>query len=316
MGVNYQVLFCFILGVICSLTVKGVIYFSRPPKSPLAITSKSEALNVSRPLPNPRILCYVNTIPATYFTKAQHVKRTWARRCTKVFFFSSKTEHTLPVINLNLTKPESRMHLWSKMRKIVRYVYQYRNEYDYFFKADDDTYLFVENLADELSRRNPDEPFMMGHRFRRFQKDGYFSGGAGYVLSRGALKLLVESAIDKHPTCPTYDEDKEDVKMSVCGVAVGVKLFDALDNLGKNKFNWVSPESTFDKSKWLADNLPSSSGKSQRLLRMPSSIRTISFHYVRPETMYLIEFASRFIRLTRPGYPAKNTSKNEPARLS
>nr|VZI31018.1 unnamed protein product [Spirometra erinaceieuropaei] len=99
------------------------------------------------------------------------------------------------------------------MRKIVRYVYQYRNDYDYFYKADDDTYMFVENLADELSRRNPDEPFMMGRRFPRFQINGYFSGGAGYVLSRGALKLLVEKAIDIHPTCPTYDEDKEDVKM-------------------------------------------------------------------------------------------------------
>ncbi|VDK79106.1 unnamed protein product [Dibothriocephalus latus] len=116
--------------------------------------------------------------------------------------------------NLNLTKPESRMHLWSKMRKIVRYVYQYRDEYDYFYKADDDNYLFVENLAEELNKRNPDEPFMMGHRFPRFQRVGYFSGGAGYVLSRGALKVLIERAIDKHPSCPTYDEDKEDVKMS------------------------------------------------------------------------------------------------------
>ncbi|BHF58790.1 hypothetical protein SprV_0100174500 [Sparganum proliferum] len=137
------------------------------------------------------------------------------------------------------------MHLWSKMRKIVRYVYQYRNDYDYFYKADDDTYMFVENLADELSRRNPDEPFMMGRRFPRFQIKGYFSGGAGYVLSRGALKLLVEKAIDIHPTCPTYDEDKEDVKMSVCGVAVGVNLYDALDNRRRIKFNWPTVYSLF-----------------------------------------------------------------------
>nr|VZI16059.1 unnamed protein product [Spirometra erinaceieuropaei] len=201
--------------------------------------------------------------------------------------------------DLNLTKPESRMHLWSKMRKIVRYVYQYRNDYDYFYKADDDTYMFVENLAYELSQRNPNEPFMMGRRFPRFQKDGYFSGGAGYVLSRGALKLLVEKAIDKHPTCPTYDEDKEDVKMSVCGVAVGVKLFDAFDHLQKYKFNWVSPESTFEKTRWLSGSAFSTITEKQRLWRIPTSIRTISFHY-----------------LTKPGSLAKNTTKNEHARLS
>ncbi|VDN09403.1 unnamed protein product [Dibothriocephalus latus] len=213
MSVNYQILCYFMLGVLCNATIRGIIYFNKTPKFPPVIMTAPNAVNVSRPFPNPRILCYVNTIPATYLTKAQHVNRTWARRCTKVLFFSSKAEDTIPVINLNLTKPESRMHLWSKMRKIVRYVYQYRNDYDYFYKADDDTYLFAENLADELSRRNPDKPFMMGHRFRRFQKEGYFSGGAGYVLSRGALKLLVERAIDKHPACPKYDEDKEDVKI-------------------------------------------------------------------------------------------------------
>lgn len=309
MDMSYQVLFCFMLGVFCNLTIRGIIRFNKPPRSPSVIVTRSRAFNVSRPFPNPRILCYVNTIPATYFTKAQHVKHTWARRCTKTFFFSSKTEETIPVINLNLTKPESRMHLWSKMRKIVRYVYQYRNDYDYFYKADDDTYLFVENLADELSRRNRDEPFMIGHRFRRFQKDGYFSGGAGYVLSRGALKLLIERAIDKHPTCPTYDEDKEDVKMSVCGVAVGVKLLDAFDDLRKNKFNWISPETAFTRSEWLAEDVPPADYEIQRLTRIPTSAQPISFHYVRPETMYLIEFASRFIQLPKPEHPAENTTE-------
>lgn len=42
---------------------------------------------------------------------------------------------------------------------------------------------------------------------------GHLSGGAGYVLSRATLKLLVEKALGKHPECPTYDEDLEDVKL-------------------------------------------------------------------------------------------------------
>ncbi|KAL7061529.1 hypothetical protein AAHC03_01469 [Spirometra sp. Aus1] len=286
-----------------------MIYSVRTPNIPNISFPKEQG--DCRPISNPRILCYINTVPATYFTKALHVKRTWACRCTKVLFFSSQTEPTIPVIDLNLTKPESRMHLWSKMRKIVRYVYQFRNDYDYFYKADDDTYMFAENLAHELSRRNPDEPFMMGRRFRRFQRNGYFSGGAGYVLSRGALKLLVEKAIDIHPTCPTYDEDKEDVKMSVCGVAVGVKLYDAIDNLSRNKFHWLSPESAFVRTRWLSRIASSVTDKSLRLWRIPTSLRHISFHYVRPETMYLIEFASRFIRLPKAEYPAKNATKIE-----
>ncbi|BHF58791.1 hypothetical protein SprV_0100174600 [Sparganum proliferum] len=112
-----------------------------------------------------------------------------------------------------------------------------------------------------------------------YQREGFFSGGAGYVLSRGALKLLVEKAIDIHPTCPTYDEDKEDVKMSVCGVAVGVTLYDALDNLQRLKFNSVSPESIFKGTKWLEGGKTFSIDRSLRLRWMPTSVRTISFHY-------------------------------------
>ncbi|BHF58804.1 hypothetical protein SprV_0100175900 [Sparganum proliferum] len=97
---------------------------------------------------------------------------------------------------------------------------------------------------------------------------------------------------------------------SVCGVAVGVNLYDALDNRRRIKFNWVSPESVFEKTKWLVGGETSSIGKSLRFWWMPTSVRTISFHYVRPETMYLIEFATRFIQLFKPGSPAKNYNLN------
>nr|VZI49894.1 unnamed protein product [Spirometra erinaceieuropaei] len=97
--------------------------------------------------------------------------------------------------------------------------------------------------------------------------------------------------------------------MSVCGVAVGVDLYDALDNQQRLKFNSVSPESIFGRSDWLTTGAASRIRKSLRSRGMPTSDRTISFHYVRPETMYLIEFASRFIQLPEPGSPAKTTTK-------
>ncbi|CAH8450701.1 unnamed protein product [Dicrocoelium dendriticum] len=100
------------------------------------------------------------------------------------------------------------------MRTILRQLYADVDSFDYFVKADDDTYMIVENLRHELSHHSPKDPFMTGYRWPLLIAGGYFSGGAGYVLSREALRLIVEKAIDRHPNCPTADESMEDVKMS------------------------------------------------------------------------------------------------------
>ena len=69
------------------------------------------------------------------------------------------------------------------------------DEFDYFAKADDDTFLIIENLKRYLAHRDWNEPEFFGHRMY-FKVDGkkitYNSGGPGQILSRPALKLMVE----------------------------------------------------------------------------------------------------------------------------
>ncbi|OON16075.1 hypothetical protein X801_08115, partial [Opisthorchis viverrini] len=43
-------------------------------------------------------------------------------------------------------------------------------------------------------------------------QEGHLSGGPGYVISREAFKTIVDKAIGTHPACPTYDENKEDLR--------------------------------------------------------------------------------------------------------
>lgn len=46
-----------------------------------------------------------------------------------------------------------------------------------------------------LLAHNPNEPVWFGCKFKPFTKQGYMSGGAGYVLSRAALKKFVNEAL-------------------------------------------------------------------------------------------------------------------------
>ena len=133
-----------------------------------------------------RVLCWIMTSPANVIKKATAVKDTWGQRCNRLLFFSSATDTSLPAIGLNVT--EGRRHLTEKTMQAFRYLYSHHlDDADWFLKADDDTYVIVENLRYFLSSQNSSRPVCFGHRFDFKNNDTYNSGGAGYVISKEAL---------------------------------------------------------------------------------------------------------------------------------
>lgn len=54
------------------------------------------------------------------------------------------------------------------------------------------SYVILENLRYMLMPYKPSDPIYFGCRFKPYVKQGYMSGGAGYVLSKEAVRRFVE----------------------------------------------------------------------------------------------------------------------------
>ncbi|KAH7959039.1 hypothetical protein HPB49_007417 [Dermacentor silvarum] len=97
-----------------------------------------------------RLLCWVLTNPNNTVTRARHVAATWGRRCDRLLFMTttrSLEEELRPSVVLNLSVAERRNALWAKTKASLIELYSgHLSDYDWFYKADDDTYAIVENL--------------------------------------------------------------------------------------------------------------------------------------------------------------------------
>ncbi|KAB7506759.1 Glycoprotein-N-acetylgalactosamine 3-beta-galactosyltransferase 1 [Armadillidium nasatum] len=258
------------------------------------------------PISGPKLLCYLLIGPSTH-SSAAHVRNTWGRRCDKIIFFSTKPDNFLNTVPLKIK--EGYAYLWEKSKHALKHLYKnYYNDFDWFLKADDDTYVIVENLKSFLENRNhSSDPVYFGVKFKMFVKQGFMSGGGGYVFSKEALHRVVTEGFNSNDTslCPhNTTSGAEDVNLGKCFESVGVVAEESHDEEGRPRFFSHNPMDLF-----FPTDLINHLHWYWKFVKHPHSLGpeccsqfSISFHGIEPRMMWVLEMLLYHIKVTGRQY--------------
>ena len=166
---------------------------------------------------------YVGVVTANSLldTRATAVNRTWGQLVPKLEFFSSEGEqhHNLPIVSLpgvDDTYPPQK-----KVYRMLQYMHDhYIDKYDWFMRADDDSYIRIPELLEFLSKLDPNEDLYIGspgmgreedlERIKLLSHERYCMGGPGVIFSRALLIRLAPHLDDcLENVVVSYNEDLE-----------------------------------------------------------------------------------------------------------
>lgn len=256
---------------------------------------------------NVKVVCWVTTNAKTH-GKAYHLNATWGKRCNKVLFFSDQYDSSLPTITLSMLD-EGRKSLWGRTKQAVIHLCQQNlDDASWFLKADDDTYIIMENLRMMLNHYDASKLLYFGYGIQlgwtlkwhgsllpQLRNVEYFSGGSGYVLSKGALNALCQEFSSENPNkkCKEGLYGDEDKELGACLQDLGCRFVDTRDSKGRERFHPLPPEFhlvpgaiTNSRWRWVKQS------SLYPVLEGPEccSTQAISFHYIQPEMMHVLEY--------------------------
>ena len=183
--------------------------------------------------------------------KATVINNTWGKDCDKHFFIvkldsnlnsniSQEINYPLPILQPAKFDNEAYKRLTDKVFRTFQDVYLRYHDFDWYLKADDDTFILVDNLKSFLKTKNPSMPITFGYDYKLFVNSGggYHSGGAGYVLSNLALKRIGSKLISNYTFC--LNTRNEDIDIAQCLRKLNVKPGKSIDKKGRERFHAYS----------------------------------------------------------------------------
>uniref|UniRef100_A0A0K0EYZ6 N-acetylgalactosaminide beta-1,3-galactosyltransferase n=1 Tax=Strongyloides venezuelensis TaxID=75913 RepID=A0A0K0EYZ6_STRVS len=220
-------------------------------------------------------------------------KKTWVKRCDNHIFGSGEESKDIPTFKAY--HDDGYSFSFGKMKNTLRHVWRkYGDKYDWYIKADDDTYVIMENLRAFLLNEDPSKHGYHGFRMTvggKSNSHAYNSGGAGYVMSRRSVKELVEKGFGDSKYCRQTDKAFDDREVGSCLEKLGAILSKSLDSKNRILFNPLDPPRAVSPAVKTSKNKPIRIKKFYHNTSMNSVADfPITFHYVRGDMMYAMEY--------------------------
>lgn len=273
---------------------------------------------------HPKILCLVLTQSENHATRMQAVKDTWGRKCDILVGSSNATD-----LSLNTYAIDSVPGYWGiydKLLQTLRWILFDKSDewgdFDWILKADDDTYVLMENLHAFLN--NLTDPYeearvygrvMAFPRLKRF-KSSWFSkdypnnqefgkrfyaklgdsqtlrychGGPGYFMNRKYVQLLVDVYFNATGDS-LKGEIAEDMGSAATMLYHDVRPKSTYDfDTGRERMHPESPQTMFKNPDWLLQSHHGIKSQLKGAGEVCCSPTSISYHYISGYQMRLLE---------------------------
>ncbi|KAF0989330.1 hypothetical protein HZS_4980, partial [Henneguya salminicola] len=168
----------------------------------------------------PRIYVGVLTTPQTWKTRGISILRTWGKYFgSDINFFMGKNGGNINsslIINLNtldVYPPQKKSFM------MLKFMYDnFIDKYDWFIRADDDVYIFHDNLNDFLIKLDSSKTYYIGRQgfglpHERDQlgltKNGFCMGGTSIIISKMTLKKIGKHIFECLKLVVSSHEDTE-----------------------------------------------------------------------------------------------------------
>lgn len=213
---------------------------------------------------NASILCILLSSSKSIDSRAIAAWNTWAHRCNRTLFAcncepsvnttyekhlqtidklfnsnsSSIINQSLPILKLDGFQ-EDYNRMGEKCLRILRAVYElYSTDHNWFLLADDDTFVFVDNLFRFVRSRESTHPLTYGYNFRTIIDQGYHSGGAGILFTLESLKRIYHKIASGQ--CEVQDS-YGDLAIGRCAEVADVHMGKSVDTKGRERFHCLTP---------------------------------------------------------------------------